>query len=141
MDQLNLPSVFQQGSYVKQVVAKRLRNLETPAERKLWEKLRAGRLSGLHFRRQHIVFGFIVDFYCRPLGLVVEVDGSVHDQQQQYDRERDAIIEASGIEVIRFTNDQVMIDLPIVLSKIQTIASERKTKNQFLPLHKVMKDE
>jgi len=58
--------------------AKELRREMTPAEKILWEELRANKL-GVHFRRQQVIAGFIVDFYCHRAGLVVEVDGDIHD--------------------------------------------------------------
>ena len=58
--------------------AKELRREMTPAENLLWKEVRANKL-GVHFRRQQVIQGFIVDFYCHRAGLVVEVDGDVHD--------------------------------------------------------------
>jgi very-short-patch-repair endonuclease len=58
--------------------AKELRQEMTPAESKLWQRLRAGRLEGFHFRRQQIIGGYIADFYCHAAGLVVEVDGIIY---------------------------------------------------------------
>jgi very-short-patch-repair endonuclease len=66
------------------------------------------KLEGLHFRRQQVIHGFIADFYCEALNLVVEVDGCIHEQQKDYDKLRDEIITAYGIKVIRFTNDEVV---------------------------------
>ena len=56
----------------------------TPAEKILWNELRANKL-GVHFRRQQVIAGFIVDFYCHKAGLVVEVDGDIHDLQKEED--------------------------------------------------------
>src|SRR3972149_3006786 len=64
--------------------AKELRRDMTPAEKILWQELRANKL-GVHFRRQQVVAGFIVDFYCHKAGLVIEVDGDIHDLQQEED--------------------------------------------------------
>ena len=57
---------------------KDLRREMTPSERKLWARLRAGRLEGIHFRRQQVIEPYIVDFYCHQAALVIEVDGSVN---------------------------------------------------------------
>jgi very-short-patch-repair endonuclease len=103
--------------------AKELRQKMTPAEQRLWQQLRANRLDGWHFRRQQIIEGFIVDFYCHRAGLVIEVDGPIHDRQQAADTEREAIIRANGLKVLRFTNRQVMNEMQMVLNKIrQTLA-------------------
>ena len=62
--------------------AKELRQNMTPAEKILWQYLRAERFHNLKFRRQQIIEGFIVDFYCHSLRLVIEVDGEIHEHQQ-----------------------------------------------------------
>ena len=69
--------------------ARELRRKATPAEAILWEALRAGRLDGLKFRRQHAIGRFILDFYCATHRLCVEVDGEVHEKQRERDMARD----------------------------------------------------
>jgi len=103
--------------------AKELRRNMTPAERILWEKLRHNRLNGLQFRRQQIIDGYIVDFYCHARGLVVEVDGDIHDEQQDYDLERDTHLIARGFSVLRFTNEDVKSNSAAVLQKISEACS------------------
>ena len=80
----------------KTQLARELRRRMTPAERILWQFLKAGRLQGWHFRRQQVIDGFIVDSYCHAAGLVLEIDGGVPDQQREYDAERDAVLLARG---------------------------------------------
>src|SRR6267154_46572 len=92
----------------KVVRAKQLRRQMTPAERVLWQALRSNRLSGFHFRRQQVIDGFIVDFYCHAAALIVEVDGSIHADQADYDAERDRILASRGFRILRVTNEQVM---------------------------------
>lgn len=99
-------------------LAKELRQNMTPAEKILWQHLRAKRFKSLKFRRQQIIEGFIVDFYCHSLGLVIEVDGKIHDQQKDYDLERDKIITAKGLMILRFTNQQVIENIELVLKTI-----------------------
>jgi very-short-patch-repair endonuclease len=99
-------------------LAKELRQNMTPAEKILWQHLRAKRFKSLKFRRQQIIEGFIVDFYCHSLGLVIEVDGKIHDQQKDYDSERDKIITAKGLMILRFTNQQVIENIELVLKAI-----------------------
>jgi len=108
--------------------ARELRKNMTPAERRLWQKLRANRLEGWHFRRQQIIDGYIVDFYCHKAGLVIEVDGPIHLQQKDQDAERDAVLFARGLRVIRFTNREVMNNTNQVL---QTILHELKANPPF----------
>jgi len=65
--------------------AKELRRHMTPEETALWQALRTNRSGGFHFRRQQVINGFIVDFYCHKASLVVEIDGEIHEQQADYD--------------------------------------------------------
>jgi len=104
--------------------AKALRRNMTPAEKRLWTALRANRLQGFHFRRQQIIGGFIVDFYCHAASLVVEVDGPVHDQQADYDAERDRTLSIRGLRILRVHNTEVMQDLKGVLARIEAACKE-----------------
>jgi very-short-patch-repair endonuclease len=90
----------------------------TPAERRVWERLRANRLDGLRFRRQQVIDGFIADFYCHSTALVVEIDGSVHEGREAYDAGRDQIFRQRGFLVLRFTNAEVEADLDGVIGRI-----------------------
>ena len=98
--------------------AKKLRREITPLEKILWKHLKANRLNGLHFRRQQIIHGYFVDFYCHQHELIVEVDGGVHETQKEYDAEREAYLRALGFRIIRFTNEEVEKDLKSVLRKL-----------------------
>ena len=98
--------------------AKELRQNMTPAEKILWEYLRAKRFNNLKFRRQQIIEGFIVDFYCHSLGLVIEIDGKIHEKQIEYDRDRDKILSAKDLHILRFTNEQVIESIESVLNTI-----------------------
>lgn len=89
--------------------ARELRREMTPAEKILWEELRANKL-GVHFRRQQVIAGFIVDFYCHRAALVVEVDGDVHDLRKEEDERREKVLSEMGLRVVRFGNDEVMRD-------------------------------
>ncbi len=98
------------GQHVKEGKAQRARELRremTPEEGLLWSALRTNQLGGLHFRRQQIIDGFIVDFYCHRAWLVIEVDGGVHHERAAYDAERDQILSARGLHVLRVTNDEI----------------------------------
>jgi len=98
--------------------AKELRREMTPAEKILWNELRANKL-GVHFRRQQVIQGFIVDFYCHRAGLVVEVDGDIHDLQQEEDARREKVLSELGLRVVRFRNDEVLRNLAIVVGQIK----------------------
>ena len=102
--------------------AKKLRQNQTPAEKILWERLRRKQLCGAKFRRQHPIGGFFVDFYCHQSKLVVELDGSVHDEtgQQEYDLEREQVLtEVLELKVIRLRNKAVYDDVENVLKIIE----------------------
>jgi very-short-patch-repair endonuclease len=92
----------------------------TPAEKTLWNELRANKL-GVHFRRQQVIQGFIVDFYCHKAGLVVEVDGDIHDLQREEDARREKALFALGLRVIRFRNDDVARNLSGVVERIKQL--------------------
>lgn len=92
----------------------------TAAERKLWALLR-GRQLGRKFRRQHPIDPFVVDFFCVEAGLVVEVDGPYHDDQQTRDEQRDRWLEAHGFIVLHLTNDDVLTRPRETLERIRAL--------------------
>ncbi|CAN5792361.1 hypothetical protein BH23GEM7_BH23GEM7_21340 [soil metagenome] len=107
--------------------ARELRISATDAEALLWEVLRAGQLEGLKFRRQHAVGRFVLDFYCPSAKLAIEVDGGIHDQQQERDELRTAELRtaeltARGCRVLRIRNEEVLHSLPAVLDRILSAA-------------------
>ena len=113
--------------------AKEMRREMTPAERLLWGRLKANRLEGFHFRRQQIIGSYIADFYCHAVGLVIEVDGDIHLEQEAYDRQRDQEMRQMGLIVLRFTNADVFQRIEIVLNEIYRACLEIQKKND-LPL-------
>lgn len=113
------------GQQVKKEKLQRARELRsdmTPAEKLLWQQLRTNKL-GVHFRRQQIIAGFIVDFYCHKAALVIEVDGDIHDLQQEEDARRDHVLREMGLTIVRFRNEDVIKDLPAVLGKLRSLIS------------------
>jgi very-short-patch-repair endonuclease len=97
--------------------AKRMRKAPTAHESLLWDHLRYNRLGGLKFRRQAVLRGYIVDFYCPSRQLAIEVDGPSHNARQ--DAIRDArILQKLSIETIRFSNAAVQNQMPEVLETI-----------------------
>ena len=98
--------------------ARELRKEMTKSEKMLWARIRAHRLGGVQFRRQQVIDGFIADFYCHGAALVVELDGGVHRDRNDYDRERDAILAARGILILRFSNERVESDIDSVLAEL-----------------------
>ena len=102
--------------------AKELRRDMTPTEKILWQELRGNKL-GVHFRRQQIIAGLIVDFYCHKAGLVIEVDGDIHDLQQEEDARREKVLREMGLRIVRFRNDEVEKELAGVVSRVRALVS------------------
>jgi len=99
--------------------AHQLRQSPTPAESKLWAYLRGNKLNGAKFRRQHAIGQYIVDF-CSPKNkLVLELDGSQHIDQAEYDAERTEFLRAQGYRVIRIWNSDVDSDIQGVMGAIR----------------------
>lgn len=101
--------------------AKRLRKNVTDTEMILWGRLKE-RFPSYKFRRQHPISIYIADFYCHSLKLIIEIDGSIHNNSEVKlnDVERQQRLETMGISVIRFTNDEIRLNLEGVLKSIQT---------------------
>ncbi len=106
--------------------AKELRRDMTEEEAILWQRLRTNRPSGWHFRRQQVIAGYIVDFYCHAARLVIEIDGPVHSTQIEYDMERNRILSEMGFRILHFSNDQVNQNLENVLQDILQACKESK---------------
>ena len=100
-----------------QTNARALRREMTDSERKLWRGLRSEQL-GVKFRRQHPLGHYIADFACLDPKLIVELDGSQHLAQQDYDARRDAFLRAQGFEVLRFGSNDPFVNLEGVLQAI-----------------------
>ena len=95
-----------------------LRQHQTEAEAKLWSCLRTHRMAGVQFRRQQAIGNYIVDFCSPRRKLVIEVDGSQHLDQAEYDLQRTKYLEAKGYRVLRFWNHSVINNIEMVLNAI-----------------------
>ena len=100
---------------------KQLRRKLTPAEAYLWTFLKAKKLDGKKFVKQHSIGNYIVDFYLASDKLIIELDGAVHDNPlaQEYDQNRTKFLNSMGFKVIRFENKRVSDNLEIVLDEIR----------------------
>ncbi|WP_433852823.1 endonuclease domain-containing protein [Stenotrophomonas nitritireducens] len=98
--------------------ARQLRNNATDAERHLWRYLRNRHLGGHRFRRQMPMVGYVADFACPSLKLVIELDGGQHLQNSGYDKVRTAMLESLGYRVLRYWNDDVLMRTMAVLEDI-----------------------
>jgi very-short-patch-repair endonuclease len=102
----------------KRELARRLRRNMTAAESVLWDSLRGRSCDGHNFRRQQVLMGYVVDFYCHRHRLAIEVDGEIHESQLSRDEERSKALSAAGFTIIRFKNHEVLDNLDRVLEKI-----------------------
>ena len=106
-----MPNIFKR--------AKELRRNGTEAEAKLWSHLRNHQLHNVGFRRQHAIGNYIVDFCAPRSKLIVELDGSQHLEQKEYDTERTQFLEFHGYKVLRFWNNEVLKAIDGVIREIQ----------------------
>lgn len=101
-------------------IARQFRKQPTKSENILWQALRGKKLDGIKFRRQQPIGNFIVDFYNSVYRLVVEVDGSIHDEQVELDHARQEVLEQLGLNVLRVKAEDVEKNLPSVLAAIRS---------------------
>jgi very-short-patch-repair endonuclease len=112
--------------------ARDLRRESTDAEHKLWQHLRGGQLNGLKFRRQHPLPPYILDFYCDAAKLVVELDGSQHTEES--DRARTRFLESRDLTVLRFWDNDVLMQTEAVIEAIFNIVGPRPLTPTPLPM-------
>jgi very-short-patch-repair endonuclease len=107
--------------------AKRLRKEMTPPEIGLWFALRRNE-AGLRFRKQHAVDNYVLDFYCAPARLAVEVDGEAHNRGDRPTRDtvRDAWLVSQGLRVLRYPAIDILSNLDDVVRQIMAVAIERR---------------
>ena len=103
-----------------------LRKKSTPAERRLWSRIRDDQL-GVTFRRQHAVGNYIPDFCSPKAKLIIELDGSQHLEQEKYDEERTKYLESLGYKVIRFWNNDVTKNIDgVILAILHAMEDETR---------------
>jgi len=102
-------------------LAEQLRSHMTKAESLFWEQIRNKQFKGYKFRRQHPVHKYIVDFYCHKLKLIIEIDGGYHktSTQKKADLERSKLLEFQDLQVVRFTNEDVLNNIDKVLRELE----------------------
>lgn len=108
---------------INEDTSRELRRYSTEAEKRLWYHLRAGRLEGFKFRRQHPHPPYVLDFYCEAAKLVMELDGSQHNEIA--DAARTKLLEGAGMKVLRFWDNDVLKDTQAVLETILGVARAR----------------
>ncbi|HEY5971146.1 MAG TPA: endonuclease domain-containing protein [Pseudoxanthomonas sp.] len=117
--------------------ARELRNAATDAERRLWQHLRLKQLGGYKFRRQVPVAGYIADFLCPEMKLIVELDGGQHVEQSAYDAQRTRALEVEGYRVVRYWNDDALLRtfdvLEDILRALELAKGDSKIKIKSTP--------
>ena len=108
--------------------AKRLRKQMTPPEIALWLALR-GNEEGLRFRKQHAAGPYVLDVYCAPARLAIEVDGEAHNHGKRPERDaaREAWLTAQNIQVLRYPTREMLVNLDDVIRQITSVALQRRT--------------
>ena len=104
--------------------ARRLRHDGSDAENLLWQQLRGRRLDGYKFRRQFVIEPYIVDFVCLEARLIIEADGGQHLAQGAYDEERSLLLQSMGFTILRFWNNQILVEQNSVLEQIKLALNE-----------------
>jgi len=116
--------------------SRNLRNNSTLTEVLLWQQLRAGRIRGYKFNRQKPLGNYIVDFYCKKLNLVIEVDGESHfiGDAPIRDKERQDILEGMGLEFLRFDDMDVKMNISFVIRVLEEFMDDWERSNPPSPL-------
>ncbi len=97
---------------------KELRRNQTQAEKIIWSKLRNKQINGLKFYRQWSIGSYILDFYCHPLKLAIEIDGGQHNENDAYERIRTQFLQKQNITLLRFWNNEVLENIDGVMNNI-----------------------
>ena len=110
--------------------SRHLRNNSTLGEVLLWQQLKAGKIRGYRFNRQKPLGNYIVDFYCKKLNLVIEVDGEIHfiGDHPLKDKERQQILEGLGLSFLRFEDRDVRYNLDFVIQEIEAFMDDFEGK-------------
>ncbi|CAL1690748.1 hypothetical protein MMB232_00882 [Brevundimonas subvibrioides] len=117
--------------------AREMRKALTPAEARLWVALRKLRTEGLHFRRQTPMRGYYLDFFCWTRGVIVEVDGTSHlnEDRARRDRVRDTVFAREGLLTLRYDNLMVRDDLTAVIDDVRAACLARPTRSPLRSDH------
>jgi len=112
--------------------ARSLRSNPTDSEQRLWTRLRRKRILGVQFYRQKPIGRYVVDFYAPAVGVVVEVDGGQHFEpgHAERDRQRTGYLQTQGLEVLRFSNHEVLAELDAVVQAIFAVVEARRNPPQ-----------
>lgn len=111
---------YNKSSQVIMLKARELRKSQTTAEKILWQYIRNRLFKGLKFRRQYVIGMYITDFYCPEKRLIIELDGSIHDESKQIEKDldRENNLKYLNFNIIRFKNIEIIRNINNVLKKL-----------------------
>jgi very-short-patch-repair endonuclease len=109
-------------------LAKELRKRQTYSEDIFWQKIRNRKFLGYKFLRQKPILTYIADFYCYQLSLIIELDGGIHQEKTEYDNDRTNTLKTLNVHVARYTNDQILNNLPRVLNHLERVIRHLKMR-------------
>lgn len=89
-----------------------------------WKQVHKRKFHGIDFDRQRIIGNYIVDFYVKTLGLVIEIDGPIHDLKKEYDAQRQKELESYGLKVFRITNHDVLNNMGVAMRGLEVFIIE-----------------
>jgi len=106
-----------------------LRNCSTTPEKMMWKMIR-NKILGVKFRRQYNIGGYITDFYCHELKLIIEIDGSVHNIEEikRNDLKREYILKNLGYTILRYSNDDVVVNPSFIIANLKKIIDTLQTR-------------
>ena len=113
---------------IKLSIASEFRKNPTKSEKIIWDVLRNRNFLNLKFRRQHLIEGYLLDFYCHDLKLAIEIDGEIHNNQKEMDQIRQNHIERAGIKFFRISSEQVEGNLKNTLLDLTKYVENLKQK-------------
>lgn len=114
--------------------ARKLRKNSTFGEILFWNQVKAKKILGYQFCRQKPIGNYIVDFYCNPLDLVVEIDGPIHDKYHKYDQKRQMYLESLGQTVLRFKDLDVRTKIDDIIQTLSDwIINYEQTHRDLFP--------
>ncbi len=112
--------------------ARKMRNNSTKGEIKFWCELLRKRQSGYQFYRQKVIGHYIVDFYCAKLKLIIEIDGTSHEDKEEYDKKRDRVLNSLGLKVLHYNDLMVLNNFHLVEKDFKEQLNSRVKELGFL---------
>ena len=104
--------------------ARALRKAGNLSEVIFWKQVRAGEFHNIDFDRQRVIGNYIVDFYVKSLGLVIEIDGESHNNKEEYDEKRDKFLISLGLKIFKISTIQIHYDLDNVMKNLEDFIIE-----------------